>query len=73
LADALRQKADVFISGDFKYHEFFGAENRILIADIGHYESEQYTSELIVGLIREKFPTFAVQLTENNTNPINFL
>ena len=73
LARAIQQNADIFISGDFKYHEFFGAENKIVIADIGHYESEQYTSALLVEIIREKFPTFAVQLTVNNTNPINFL
>lgn len=73
LPHAIRQNADIFISGDFKYHEFFGAENKIIIADIGHYESEQYTSALLVEIIREKFPTFAVQLTANNTNPINFL
>ncbi len=73
LAQAIQQNADIFISGDFKYHEFFGAENKIVIADIGHYESEQYTSALLVEIIREKFPTFAVQLTVNNTNPINFL
>ena len=73
LPQAIQQHADIFISGDFKYHEFFGAENKIVIADIGHYESEQYTSALLVEIIREKFPTFAVQLTVNNTNPINFL
>ena len=73
LPQAIQQHADIFISGDFKYHEFFGAENKIVIADIGHYESEQYTSALLVEIIREKFPTFAVQLTANNTNPINFL
>jgi putative NIF3 family GTP cyclohydrolase 1 type 2 len=73
LQDAIRKNADVFVSSDFKYHEFFGAEGRTLIADIGHFESEQFTSELLVELISEKFPTFAVRLTENNTNPINFL
>ncbi|MEY3048300.1 MAG: hypothetical protein RL365_338 [Bacteroidota bacterium] len=73
LPQAIQQNADIFISGDFKYHEFFGAENKIIIADIGHYESEQYTSALLVEIIREKFPTFAVRLTVNNTNPINFL
>ena len=73
LPQAIQQQADIFISGDFKYHEFFGAENKIVIADIGHYESEQYTSALLVEIIREKFPTFAVRLTVKNTNPINFL
>ncbi len=73
LPQAIQKNADIFISADFKYHEFFGAEGNIVIADIGHYESEQFTSTLLVDIIKEKFPTFAVQLTENNTNPINFL
>lgn len=56
-----------------KYHEFFDAENKILIADIGHYESEQYTSELIVAYLKEKFSTFATLKTGINTNPIKYL
>ena len=67
------QKADVFITGDYKYHQFFDAEDRIVIADIGHYESEQYTIPLFARLLKEKFATFAVRLTEVNTNPINYL
>ncbi|MCB9223278.1 MAG: Nif3-like dinuclear metal center hexameric protein [Crocinitomicaceae bacterium] len=62
--------ADIFITGDFKYHEFFDAENQIIIADIGHFESEQFTIELIAELIRKKIPTFAPYLTEKNTNPV---
>jgi hypothetical protein len=73
LPDALAQKADVFISGDFKYHEFFDAENKILIADIGHYESEQFTKELFYEIITKKIPTFAVRISEINTNPIIYL
>lgn len=65
--------ADVFITGDFKYHEFFDAENQLLIADIGHYESEQYTKQLIYRILIEKFPTFALHLSTINTNPINYL
>jgi putative NIF3 family GTP cyclohydrolase 1 type 2 len=64
--------ADVYITGDFKYHEFFDAEGDILIADIGHYESEQFTSHLIADILKKKFTTFAVRLTEINTNPINY-
>lgn len=64
--------ADIFITGDFKYHEFFDAENQIVIADIGHYESEQFTIPLLVDLIRKKIPTFAPCLTEINTNPVNY-
>lgn len=73
LKDALAQKADIYITADMKYHEFFDAENKILIADIGHYESEQYTSELIVAYLKEKFSTFATLKTGINTNPIKYL
>jgi len=72
LKTAMAQKADAFVSGDFKYHEFFDAENHIMIADIGHYESEIFTKELLRDLILEKFPTFAVLLTQINTNPIKY-
>lgn len=73
LKNAKQQQADVFISGDFKYHEFFDAENSLVIADIGHYESEQFTKELIRDILNEKFPKFATHLSELNTNPINYL
>lgn len=73
LGNAKGARADVFITGDFKYHEFFDAENEIVIADIGHYESEQYTSDLLKNILTKKFTTFAVHLTEVNTNPINYL
>lgn len=72
LKDAIRSGADIFITGDYKYHEFFDAEGRIVIADIGHFESEQYTSNLIGRILTEKFANFAVHLTEVNTNPINY-
>jgi len=72
LNDAKRGGAQVFITGDFKYHEFFDAENKILIADIGHYESERFTIDLIADYLREKFTTFAIRLTEVNTNPIHY-
>lgn len=72
LEEAIRSGADVFVSADFKYHEFFDTENKIMIADIGHFESEQFTQELLLGLIREKFANFAVQLTEIDTNPIKY-
>lgn len=73
LGDAIRAKADIFITADYKYHEFFDADQRILIADIGHFESEQFTSERLVQLLLKKFTTFAVRLTNVNTNPINYL
>jgi putative NIF3 family GTP cyclohydrolase 1 type 2 len=73
LNKALAQKADIYISGDFKYHQFFDAENKIIIADIGHYESEQFTKEVFYELLTKKFPKFAVHLSEINTNPVNYL
>jgi len=72
LPKAIRQKADVFITGDFKYHEFFDADKQIVIVDIGHYESEQFTSELIYRILTEKFANFAFYVTKVNTNPINY-
>lgn len=72
LKDAIAAGADAFITADFKYHEFFDAEQHLVIADIGHYESEQFTSNLLIENIQEKFPNFAIRLTEHNTNPINY-
>ena len=72
LAETKRKKADVFVSGDFKYHQFFEAENQILITDIGHYESEQFTIKLIGDFLKKKFANFAIALTEVNTNPIKY-
>lgn len=66
-------KSDIFISSDFKYHEFFNAEDDIVIADIGHYESEQFTKDLIYDLLINNFSKFAVLLSKVNTNPINYL
>ena len=73
LNKAIAASADVFITGDFKYHQFFDADNQIIIADVGHYESEQFTSELIYEILNEKIPNFAVRLTAKNTNPLNYL
>ncbi len=73
LNDAIQANADVFISGDFKYHEFFNAENKILIADIGHYESEEFTKEIFYEIITKKLTTFAIQISDIKTNPINYL
>lgn len=64
--------ADVYVTGDVKYHEFFDAEGRMVIADIGHYESEQFTVELLHDLLVEKFPNFAVLKTSVNTNPVQY-
>lgn len=67
---AIAAGADFFVSGDFKYHQFFDAENKIVIADIGHFESEQFTKELFYELLTKKFPTFAIHLSEVGTNPV---
>jgi dinuclear metal center YbgI/SA1388 family protein len=72
LKDAMQQNADVFISADFKYHQFFGAEKKILIADIGHFESEHYTNELFFDILKKKFSTFAIYFSEVNTNPVHY-
>ena len=72
LEDAKRIHADIFITGDYKYHQFFDAENKIIIADIGHFESEQFTINLIGDYLSKKFTTFALRLTETNTNPIYY-
>lgn len=72
LKNAISQGADAFISADFKYHEFFDAEKSLMIADIGHYESEKFTKELMFDLIMKKNPTFALFLSKINTNPVNY-
>lgn len=72
LKSAIRQKADIYITGDFKYHEFFDSDNQIVIADIGHFESEQFTQQLLMDLLQKKFPTFAACLTKVNTNPVKY-
>ena len=73
IPSAIRQHADVFITGEIKYHDYFGYDSEILLAEIGHYESEQYTKEIFYQLIRDLFPTLAVEQTTVNTNPINYL
>ncbi len=70
---AKKAGADAFVSADFKYHDFFKAENTVLLADIGHYESEQYTKELLHAFLKKKITTFAVLLSQINTNPISYL
>jgi len=72
LQDAIIAGADIFITGDFKYHQFFDADERIIIADIGHYESEQFTIELFQELLNKKFPNFAILLSNFSTNPVKY-
>jgi len=72
LRDAILQQADFFVSADFKYHQFFDADSKIVIADIGHFESEQFTCDLLADYLKKKFPTFAVQISETPGNPVNY-
>ncbi len=73
LSTAIQQSADVFLSSDFKYHQFFDAENKIMIADIGHFEIEQFTPQIFYRMIKNKFHNFAVLLSKTNTNPIKYI
>ncbi|MBL7831195.1 MAG: Nif3-like dinuclear metal center hexameric protein [Saprospiraceae bacterium] len=73
LKQAIANGADIFISADFKYHEFFDANDKITIADIGHFESEQHTIKLLFDIINKKFSNFAVHLTQVVTNPVKYL
>ena len=70
---AIAQGADLFLTGDLTYHQYFDHENRMVIADIGHYESEQFGKELIFNFLIQKFPNFAVRICEHNTNPVSVL
>lgn len=70
--DALRQKADAYLTADIKYHDFFLPEGHILLVDGGHFETEQFTKELINELIRKKFPTFAAEIAETRTNAVYY-
>jgi len=72
IEDARIQGADVYITSDLKYHDFFRSDDQMSLVDLGHYESEQFTIQLIAELIQEKFPTFAPCFTEINTNPIHY-
>lgn len=73
LEEAKSQNADVFVSSDFKYHEYFDADNQIVIADIGHYESERHTIKILQEILTNKFNNFAIHYTKVNTNPVNYL
>jgi dinuclear metal center YbgI/SA1388 family protein len=73
LPQARNAGAQAYISADFKYHEFFDAEDQLIIADIGHYESEVFTKELLGEVLTKKFPTFAINFSRTVTNPISYL
>lgn len=72
LKEAMNSGADALVTGDFKYHQFFDGEGKILIADVGHFETEQFTIDLIIDKLNGIIPTFAVRKTETNTNPITY-
>ena len=73
IGDALRAGADAFITSDVKYHEFFDAQGKMLLCDIGHYESEKYTIDLFSNILSAKFPKFATIFAGTITNPIDYL
>lgn len=72
LPDAMRSGADIYITSDVKYHDYFDADGKIILADIGHYESEQFTSELIQKVILEKHRALTVFIADNETNPVHY-
>ncbi len=69
---AISAKCDVYLTGDVKYHDFFLAEKKMLICDIGHFESEQFVTQQLFEILSEKFPKFAISKTSENTNPVNY-
>ncbi|RVT77536.1 Nif3-like dinuclear metal center hexameric protein [Flavobacterium sufflavum] len=73
IKNAIQADADAFLTADLKYHQFYEAENRLLLADIGHFESERYTKNYIVDFLRKKILNFAIILSEENTNPVKYL
>ena len=73
IINAMQSGADVFLTADLKYHNFYEAENQLLLADIGHYESERFTKNYIVDFLKEKITNFAIVLSEENTNPVKYL
>lgn len=72
IPNAIAGQADIYLTGDLKYHDFFQAEDKIVLADIGHYESEQFTKELLYAHLKENFPNFALVSSKLNTNPIQY-
>jgi hypothetical protein len=72
IQDAIRSGADFFVTADIKYHQFFDAEGKIVIADVGHYESEQFTCLIITDYLKKNFPNFAVRISETSVNPVNY-
>jgi putative NIF3 family GTP cyclohydrolase 1 type 2 len=73
LSNAIAQGADAFLTGEMRYHDYFGHEGELLIAEMGHYESEQYTVDIFAELLTQHFPELKIVKTLHNTNPINYL
>lgn len=73
IKNAIQAKADIYLTSDLKYHNFYEAENQIVLADIGHFESERFTKNYIVDFLKKKIPNFAVNFSEENTNPVKYL
>ncbi len=73
LSNAISLGADVFLTGEMRYHDYFGHEDELLIAEMGHYESEQYTIDLLSDILSQQLPKLRIVKTSNNTNPINYL
>jgi putative NIF3 family GTP cyclohydrolase 1 type 2 len=73
ISAAKKAQADAFITSDLKYHNFYEAENQLVLADIGHFESERYTKNYIADFLMKKIPNFAIVLSEENTNPVKYL
>ncbi len=72
IKNAKAKGADIYITADLKYHQFYEAEDQLILADIGHFETEQFTKQLLVDFLKEKIPNFAVNLSESITNPVNY-
>ncbi|MDG1762742.1 MAG: Nif3-like dinuclear metal center hexameric protein [Flavobacteriaceae bacterium] len=72
ISQAKQQKADAFITADLKYHQFYQGETEVLLIDVGHYESEQFTKNLIFDYLIKKMPNFAIVLSRTKTNPVNY-
>jgi dinuclear metal center YbgI/SA1388 family protein len=72
LHNAIKSGAQAFVTADIKYHQFFDAVNRLMLVDAGHYETEQYTKNLLHKMVKKKMPKFALLISETNTNPVNY-
>ena len=73
LPNAVAAQADAFITGEIRYHDYFGHEGEILLAEIGHYESEQFTKEIFRERLQAAFPELELRTSSINTNPIKYL